>query len=182
MHKKTPEQAIRSLLRRGGVGGIRTLGTLMRYTRFPIVLVMAASIPLHRQSQRVLYQLFRRCQGKIFAPSEVCPMYQKTRKSRPLSGRLLHKIKSPPKGRVHPYTDGAMLSGRWVRFPLLRRSTRQYLGARNTRGSSLRSLPFCKIIVYYSKKIPVCKDLICKNFMTATSCVPFFPVSRWCAG
>lgn len=28
------------------MGGIRTLGTLMRYTRFPIVLVMTASIPL----------------------------------------------------------------------------------------------------------------------------------------
>ena len=31
----------------GGVGGIRTLGTLLTYTRFPVVLVMTASIPLH---------------------------------------------------------------------------------------------------------------------------------------
>ena len=30
----------------GGVGGIRTLGTLLTYTRFPVVLVMTASIPL----------------------------------------------------------------------------------------------------------------------------------------
>lgn len=31
----------------GGVRGIRTLGTLLTYTRFPVVLVMTASIPLH---------------------------------------------------------------------------------------------------------------------------------------
>ena len=31
----------------GGVGGIRTLGRLLTVTRFPVVLVMTASIPLH---------------------------------------------------------------------------------------------------------------------------------------
>ena len=31
----------------GGAGGIRTLGTLITYTRFPIVLVTATSILLH---------------------------------------------------------------------------------------------------------------------------------------
>ena len=31
----------------GGVRGIRTLGTLLTYTRFPVVLVMTASISLH---------------------------------------------------------------------------------------------------------------------------------------
>ena len=31
----------------GGVGGIRTLGTLLTYTRFPVVLVMTSSILLH---------------------------------------------------------------------------------------------------------------------------------------
>ena len=30
----------------GGVRGIRTLGTLLTYTRFPVVLVMTASISL----------------------------------------------------------------------------------------------------------------------------------------
>ena len=31
----------------GGVGGIRTLGRLLAVTRFPVVLVMTTSIPLH---------------------------------------------------------------------------------------------------------------------------------------
>ena len=31
----------------GAAGEIRTLGTLLAYTRFPVVLVMTASIPLH---------------------------------------------------------------------------------------------------------------------------------------
>ena len=33
----------------GAVGGIRTLGRLLTYTRFPVVLVMTASIPLRIQ-------------------------------------------------------------------------------------------------------------------------------------
>ena len=33
----------------GGVGGIRTLGRLLTVTRFPVVLVMTASIPLHEE-------------------------------------------------------------------------------------------------------------------------------------
>ena len=33
----------------GGVGGIRTLGRLLTVTRFPVVLVMTSSIPLHRR-------------------------------------------------------------------------------------------------------------------------------------
>ena len=31
----------------GAVGGIRTLGRLLTVTRFPVVLVMTSSIPLH---------------------------------------------------------------------------------------------------------------------------------------
>ena len=34
----------------GGAGGIRTLGTLLTYTRFPVVLVMTSSILLHRRA------------------------------------------------------------------------------------------------------------------------------------
>ena len=66
-YKKTPEQAIRSLLRRGGVGGIRTLGTLMRYTRFPIVLVMTASIPLHRRVTRGIISAFSPLSSRNFS-------------------------------------------------------------------------------------------------------------------
>ena len=44
---KKSEQAIQSLLRRGGEGGIRTLDTLLRYTRFPIVRARPATRLLH---------------------------------------------------------------------------------------------------------------------------------------
>ena len=44
---KTEDRLLEPVLCFGGVGGIRTLGTLLTYTRFPVVLVMTASIPLH---------------------------------------------------------------------------------------------------------------------------------------
>ena len=47
-HKKNPAIIeIAGLSLYGGVGGIRTLGRLLTVTRFPVVLVMTASIPLH---------------------------------------------------------------------------------------------------------------------------------------
>ena len=78
MYKNKSEQAIKSLLRHGGVGGIRTLGRLLTVTRFPIVLVMATSIPLHiadmqlsppkgSQQHGLLYQLLAACQA-FFQP------------------------------------------------------------------------------------------------------------------
>ena len=46
IHKKSPRtDEVRG--DNGGVGGIRTLGRLLTVTRFPVVLVMTASIPLH---------------------------------------------------------------------------------------------------------------------------------------
>ena len=47
-HKKNPALIeIAGLSLYGGVGGIRTLGRLLTVTRFPVLLVMTASIPLH---------------------------------------------------------------------------------------------------------------------------------------
>ena len=45
-YARNKNQPIGLVLVSGGVGGIRTLGTLLTYTRFPVVLVMTASIPL----------------------------------------------------------------------------------------------------------------------------------------
>ena len=49
-NKEETENFLRSrfLLCFGGVGGIRTLGRLLTVTRFPVVLVMTSSIPLHK--------------------------------------------------------------------------------------------------------------------------------------
>ena len=52
----------------GAVGGIRTLGRLMTATRFPVVLVMTSSIPLHKvwEINDLYYsQLLLRCQDKL---------------------------------------------------------------------------------------------------------------------
>ena len=53
----------------GAVGGIRTLGRLMTATRFPVVLVMTSSIPLHT-SRKVSSEYYNQhlpcCQDKLF--------------------------------------------------------------------------------------------------------------------
>ena len=45
--KNAPLSVDKSALFAGGAGGIRTLGTLLTYTRFPVVPVMTSSILLH---------------------------------------------------------------------------------------------------------------------------------------
>ena len=53
----------------GAVGGIRTLGRLMTATRFPVVLVMTSSIPLHKRKKiNELYysQFLPHCQDKFW--------------------------------------------------------------------------------------------------------------------
>ena len=57
----------------GAVGGIRTLVPLLTTTRFPVVLVMTSSIPLHirfaDKQHGLLYQKYQVCQDGIFGVS-----------------------------------------------------------------------------------------------------------------
>ena len=73
-HKKNPAIIeIAGLSLYGGVGGIRTLGRLLTVTRFPVVLVMTSSIPLHirfaDKQHGLLYQKYQVCQDGIFGVS-----------------------------------------------------------------------------------------------------------------
>ena len=78
----------------GAVGGIRTLVPLLTTTRFPVVLVMTSSIPLHIQfadkQHRLLYQKCVFCQDGIF----------RGRQKIWRAGRGLHNLCPPVRYRV----------------------------------------------------------------------------------
>ena len=71
--KKSPVTGMVTGLFAGAVGGIRTLVPLLTTTRFPVVLVMTSSIPLHirfaDKQHGLLYQKYQVCQDGIFGVS-----------------------------------------------------------------------------------------------------------------
>ena len=71
--KKSPVTGMVTGLFTGAVGGIRTLVPLLTTTRFPVVLVMTSSIPLHirfaDKQHGLLYQKYQVCQDGIFGVS-----------------------------------------------------------------------------------------------------------------